>query len=252
EVKPGYSDFELPFIGRTDLMKYSLPTLAMVLGLIDGFNPCAMWVLVYLIGLLVGVIDRKKVWLIVGSFVFASGALYFLFMTAWINIFFFVGYIKVLTILIGLVALGQGILNIKEYLTLKGKLTCKVENKETHEKTMGRIENIIRQPLSLSIFLSIIALAFVVNSVEFLCSSAIPAVFTQILALSNLSLIENYLYIALYTFFFMLDDIIIFSMAAFAIESSFIEKYAKYCKVLGGILLVILGLMMLFVPHLLM
>ena len=251
EVKTGFSDFELPFLGRTDLTKWSIPTLAVVLGLIDGFNPCAMWVLVYLIGLLIGVKDKKKVWVIVGSFVLASGVLYFLFMTAWINLFLLLGYIRLLTIIIGLVALGGGIINLREYFTTKGELTCKVGDEKSHEKTMHRIERVISQPLSVAIVFSIIGLAFVVNSVEFVCSAAIPAVFTQLLALSNLSTLQHYMYIGLYTLSFMLDDLIIFSMAAFAIGSSLGEKYAKYCKLLGGLILAVLGLIMLFAPHLL-
>jgi len=250
-LESGRMDFDLPLLGETDLSKYSLPTLAALLGLVDGFNPCAMWVLVYLIGVLAGVGERRRVWLIVGSFVFASGVLYFFIMTAWINVFLFLGYVRLLTILIGLVALGGGILSIREYLATEGSLTCRVTDEEEREKTRGRIDEIVRQPLSLSIFFSIVALAFVVNSVEFLCSSAIPAVFTQILALSGLSSIENYLLIALYTFFFILDDMVIFSMAAFAVGSSFGMRYARYCKALGGTLLATLGLVMLFAPHLL-
>lgn len=142
-------------------------------------------------------------------------------------------------------------MSIREYLATEGSLTCRVTDEEEREKTRGRIDEIVRQPLSLSIFFSIVALAFVVNSVEFLCSSAIPAVFTQILALSGLSSIENYLLIALYTFFFILDDMVIFSMAAFAVGSSFGMRYARYCKALGGTLLATLGLVMLFAPHLL-
>lgn len=251
QTSTGFSDYELPFLGRTDLTKWSLPTLAVVLGLIDGFNPCAMWVLVYLIGLLIGVKDRKRIWIIVGSFVLASGILYFLFMTAWLNIFLLLGYIKVLTIIIGLVALGGGILSLKEYITTKGQLSCKVGDEKSHEKTMKKIEKIISQPLSWAIILSMVGLAFVINSVEFACSAAIPAVFTQILALSSITTVQHYAYIALYTLFFMLDDLIIFGMAAFALGSSIGEKYAKYCKLLGGIIMTILGLIMLFAPQLL-
>jgi len=251
EVKTGLTDYELPFIGRTDLTSYSLPILAVVLGLIDGFNPCAMWVLVYLIGILIGLNDRKKIWIIVGSFVLASGVLYFLFMTAWINIFLLVGYIKLLTLLIGLVALGGGIISLKEYITTKGKLGCKVEDEKGQEKTMSRIQKIASQPLSLAIIFSIIALAFVVNSVEFVCSAAIPAVFTQVLAMKGLSIIQNYAYIALYVFFFMLDDLIVFGMAAFAIGSSFGERYVKYSKLIGGVILTVLGFIMVFAPQLL-
>ena len=250
EMKTGFTDFELPFLGRTDLTKWSIPSLAIVLGLIDGFNPCAMWVLVYLIGLLIGVADKRKIWLIVGSFVFASGALYFLFMTAWLNIFLLVGYIKILTLIIGLVALGGGIISLKDYFTKKA-LTCEVGDEKSLEKTMSKIQNIISQPISWAIVGSIIILAFIVNSVEFVCSSAIPAVFTQTLALSGLSTLQHYLYILLYTFFFMLDDLIIFGLAAFAINSTIGDKYAKYCKLIGGIILTILGAIMVFAPHLL-
>ena len=250
EVKTSFADYELPFIGRTDLTKFSLPALAVTLGLIDGFNPCAMWVLVYLIGLLIGVADKKKIWLIVGSFVLASGILYFLFMTAWLNIFLIVGYIRILTLIIGLVALGGGIVNLKDYFTKKA-LTCEVGDEKAHEKTMSRIQKIIAQPLSWAIIGSRVLLAFIVNSVEFVCSSAIPAVFTQMLAISSLPTLHYYLYILLYTFFFMLDDLIIFGLAAFAISSTLGDKYARYCKLVGGIILTGLGAVMVFAPHLL-
>ncbi len=250
EMETSFSDFEMPFIGRTDLTKFSLATLAIVLGLIDGFNPCAMWVLVYLIGLLMGVKDKKKIWVIVGSFVLASGILYFLFMTAWINIFLLIGYMRLLTLGIGLVALGGGIINLKDYFTKKA-MTCEIGDETSKQKTMNKIQNIITQPLSLAIIFSIIVLAFVVNSVEFVCSSAIPAVFTQILSLSGLSALQNYMYILLYTLFFMLDDLIIFGLAAFAISSSYGNKYAKYCKLIGGVILAVMGLILVFAPHLL-
>ena len=251
EFGTGFTEFELPFLGRTNLRSFSLPALAVVLGLVDGFNPCAMWVLVYLIALIINLNDRKKIWLIVGSFVLASGILYFLFMAAWLNAFLLLGYIRLVTIAIGLAALGGGILNLKEYLTTKGALVCKVGDEESHTKTAKRIEQIIAQPISLGVIAAIIALAFVVNSVEFVCSSAIPAVFTQILAQSGLSTLEHYGYIALYTFFFMLDDLLIFGLAAFAVSSGIGERYAKYCKALGGIILLVLGLLLLFAPQLL-
>lgn len=251
EVSTSFSDYELPFLGRVNLMEWSLPVLAVTLGLIDGFNPCAMWVLVYLIGMLIGLNDRKKVWIIVGSFVAASGILYFIFMTAWLNLFLLVGYVRIITIVIGLLALGGGILNLKDCLETRGALTCKVGGKQDHEKTMGRIDSIISQPLTIALIFSIIALAFAVNSVEFLCSAAIPAVFTQILALNSLPAIQYYLYIALYVMFFMLDDLIIFGLAAFAVNSSLGNKYAKYCKLIGAVILIPLGLTMLFAPGIL-
>jgi hypothetical protein len=241
----------LPIIGKIKLSDYSLPGLAVILGLVDGCNPCAMWVLAYLISLVMVLKDRRRALLLVGSFVFASGVLYFLFMTAWLNAFLLIGYSRPVTIVIGLVALGAGILNIREFIKTKGAIVCEVGDEESKKKTMTRIEKVVFSPLTLGTIAGIVALAFVVNSIEFLCSFALPATFTRVLSLSNLSTFRYYGYILLYDFFFMLVALIIFGSVAFAMTSSLGDRYAKYCRPFGGTILLILGVLLLFAPHLL-
>ena len=241
----------LPIIGKIRLADYSLAGLAVVLGLVDGFNPCAMWVLAYLISLILTLKDKRKIWLLVGSFVFASGVLYFLFMTAWLNVFLLIGYYRSVTIVIGLAALGAGIVNVREFIKTKGAIVCEVLDVESKRKTMSRMERVVLSPLTLTTIAGIIALAFVVNSIEFVCSSAIPAIFTHVLSLSNLSTFRYYAYILLYDCFFMLDDLIIFGLAAFAVTSSVGDRYAKFCKPFGGAILLVLGALLLFAPNLL-
>jgi hypothetical protein len=235
----------LPLIGEIDPSAYSLPALAAILGLVDGFNPCAMWVLVYLISLVAILRDRKRIWLIVGSFVLASGILYFLFMTVWLNLFLFIGYVKPVTIVIGLVALGGGILQIKEVVKTKGAIVCEVTGEESRKKTMTKVQEIVSSPLTWGILVGIIALAFTVNAVEFVCSAAIPAVFTQVLSLAGLTNFQYYGYILLYVVFFMLDDLVIFGTAALAATSSLGDRYAKYSRPVGATILIILGLLLL-------
>jgi hypothetical protein len=240
-------EIDLPYFGKTDLSSFSLPLLAIILGLTDGFNPCAMWVLVYLISLFMGLADRKRMILIVGTFVLASGVLYFLLMTAWLNAFLFLGYVRIVTIVVGLVALGGGIISLKEYT--KGAPICKAD--ASKKGIMTSMRELVSKPLTWATIIGIIILAFTVNSIEFLCSFALPAVFTQILALSNLSVLEYYGYILLYDIFFMLDDLLIFSLAALTFSGITGEKYAKYCRLIGGVVLVLLALMLLFAPHML-
>ena len=240
----------VPFIGEVYLLNYSLPVIAIVLGLVDGFNPCAMWVLVYLIALVMEIGNKKRIWLIVGTFVLASGILYFLFMTAWLNAFLFLGYVRAVTVLIGLVALGGGILSVREYFRMKGPLVCDVSSPEEKKSTMQRAKMLASGPLTVATIIGIIALAFAVNAIEFVCSAALPAVFAQVLAVSNLSALEHYAYIALYVLFFMLDDLIIFGLAAFAVGNISVgEKYAKLSRIVGGVLLLVLGFMLLFAPY---
>jgi hypothetical protein len=235
----------LPLIGEIDPSAYSLPTLAVILGLVDGFNPCAMWVLVYLISVVATLRDRKRIWLIVGSFVLASGILYFLFMTAWLNAFLAIGYVKPVTVVIGLVALGGGILQLREVVKTKGAIVCEVTSEDSRKKTMTKVQKIVSSPLSWGILAGIIALAFTVNAVEFVCSAAIPAVFTQVLSMASLTTVQHYSYILLYVFFFMLDDLVIFGTAAFALTSNLGERYAKYSRPVGATILIILGVLLL-------
>lgn len=244
-------EVRLPFIGEVKLSTYSLPSLAVILGIIDGCNPCAMWVLAYLISLIMTLRDRRKIWLLVGSFVFASGVLYFLFMTAWLNAFLLIGYSRPVTMVIGLVALGGDILNVREFIKAKGAIVCELGDEESRKKTMSKMKKIVFSPLTLATIVGIVGLAFVANSIEFLCSSALPAIFTRVLSLRNLTSFRYYAYILLYDFFFMLDDVVIFSLAAFAVTSNVGERYVKYCKPVGGAILLVLGGLLLFAPNLL-
>ena len=239
----------MPLFGPVRLAALSLPALAVFLGLVDGFNPCAMWALVYLISLITGLHDRRKIWFLVGSFVAASGVLYFLFMTAWLNFFLVIGYLRLLTIGIGLFAVGAGLNSIREFVTSRGPLACPVGDAAAKQRTMGRMAAIVRAPLSVASVLAIVALAFTVNTIEFACSAGLPTIFTHTLALRGLSATRYYAYILLYDFFFMLDDLIIFGLAALALDTSVGNRYARQCKLVGGGVLVALGLLMLLAPE---
>jgi len=235
----------IPIFGEIDPADYSLGALAIILGLVDGFNPCAMWVLVYLISIVATLRDRKRIWLLCGSFVLASGILYFLFMTAWLNAYLFIGYVKPVTVVVALVALGGGVLLMREFAHTKGAIVCEVTDEESRKKTMSRIQNIVASPLTVGTIIGIVVLAFTVNSIEFVCSAAIPAVFTQVLALRALPALQYYAYILLYDLFFMLDDIVVFGSAAFAMTSGLGERYAKYTRPVGGTILIALGILLL-------
>lgn len=240
---------DLPLLGAVDAYSMSLPVLAVTLGLVDGFNPCAMWVLVYLVSLIAGMRERRRVWLLVGAFLAASGILYFLFMAAWLNVFLVVGYVRPVTVMVGVFALYMGIISIRDFIASGGQLVCEVGDMESRGRTRRQVERIITSPLSWAGFAGIVALAFAVNSVEFICSSAMPAVFTHVLAVSGLRPAAYYMYIGLYVLFFMIDDLVVFTAAALAVDRFAGEKYAGLCRVAGGAIMAGLGVVLVFFPH---
>jgi len=99
----------------------------------------------------------------------------------------------------------------------------------------------------------IIVLAFAVNLVELICSAGLPAVYTQILALNEMSSLQYYLYILVYIFFFMLDDLFIFFVAMITLEMTGITtKYSRASRLVGGLIMLAIGLMLIFKPGWLM
>ncbi|MCZ7656465.1 MAG: glutaredoxin family protein [Xanthobacteraceae bacterium] len=235
----------LPLLGTIDPTGYSLPMLTALMGLSDGFNPCAMWVLVYLISLISAVQDRRKIWWLVGTFVLASGILYFLFMTAWLNTFLVLGYIRPLTQFVALLAIGFGASHLYELAVSRGVIVCEVGDASTRQRTMQWMRDIVAAPVGLASLVLVIGLAFAVNSIEFVCSAALPAIYTHVLALTDMSTGTYYAYIGLYVAFFMLDDLIVFGLAAFAVQKMVDTRYAAFSRAAGGAILIGLGAWML-------
>ena len=242
----------LPFVGEIKTKNLSLPVFTILLGALDGFNPCAMWTLLFLISLLLGMKDKKRMWILGSAFIIASAAVYFLFMAAWLNLLLFIGFILWIRILIGLVALGGGSYNLKEYFTNK-EAGCKVVGGEKRQKVFEKIKYITQQKSFYLALGGIIILAFAVNLVELICSAGLPVIFTQVLALSALASWQYYFYMLLYIFIFMLDDLFVFIVAMTTLQLTGITtKYSRLSHLVGGILMLIIGLLLILKPEWLM
>lgn len=243
---------KLPFFGEVDFSKISLPAITVILGTLDGFNPCAMWILVVLLSMLVTSKSRKKIALVGGVFIFAEGLLYFLIMSAWLNVFFALSFAVLIRIAIGLFGIGFGIWRIRDFFIWKPGV-CKVVDESKSKSIMDRINNILKPSTLPATIFGIIALAFGVNIIEFFCSAGFPTIYTRILALQNLSLFQYYLYLFFYIIFYMLDDIIVFVVAFLTLNRlNFSEKYSRYSTLVAGALLLILGIMLIVRPEILM
>ncbi|MEM4389793.1 MAG: hypothetical protein QXG98_03960 [Candidatus Micrarchaeia archaeon] len=242
---------KVPFIGELELTKLSLPALALTLGLLDGFNPCAMWVLTYLIALLLGQKDRRRIWLIVGIFVLASGVWYYLFLSAWLSVFLLLGYLAVARLAVGVIALAAGASMLRDFITLP-EAVCKVTDPLGRSKIIAKARELAMGGATPATLAGIVVLAFAVNTIELACSAGFPATFTGILSMSNLSLLEYHAYLFLYDFFYMLDDMIIFSIAAITLSSTTLSaRYARVSQLIGGVLMVLLGATLIFKPEVL-
>ncbi len=238
----------LPFFGEVNTKTWSLPLLTIVIAAIDGFNPCAMWVLLFLISLLLGMQDRRKMWILGSSFIIASALVYFLFLAAWLEIFLFLGFIRAIRIIIGLVAIGSGGYHLRSWWKNRDG-TCEVTNEERQEKIMNKFRQVAEQKTFWLALVGIVSVAAAVNLIELVCSAGLPAIYTQILSLANLPRIYYYLYLLLYIFIFLLDDLIVFIVAMVTLQAfSLGAKYGRWSNLIGGIIILILGILLIFKP----
>jgi hypothetical protein len=241
----------IPVLGEIALGTLSLPALTILLGAIDGFNPCAMWVLVFLIGLLMGLKDTFRMWSYGVVFLVTSGAVYFIFLAAWLNMFLFVGALTWMRVAIGLLAIAAGAWYLAEFWR-NPYAVCKITSPSSRQRIMDRMRAAVTEPSFLIAIVSIMALAIVVNMIELLCSAGIPAVYTQVLALNDLSPWAHYGYLLLYIAVFMLDDALVFAAAMITLrQTGLVGTYARYSHLIGGIALLAVGALLILRPDLL-
>jgi cytochrome c biogenesis protein CcdA/thiol-disulfide isomerase/thioredoxin len=241
---------KLPWGKTVNAQSYPLIALSAVLGLIDGFNPCAMWVLVTFLVILLKLGSRKKMFQFAGIFILAEAIMYYLILMVWFTAWDFVKLDAIVTPIVGFVAIGGGIFFL--YEARKANSECQIVNPEQRYQTKQKLQELVKKNFSLVTLLGILGLAFSVNVIEFACSIGIPQTFTKILEMNQLAWWQSQLLIALYILFYMVDDFVVFGLALFAFDKMGItHKYVRASNIIGGILMLTLGLVMIVKPELL-
>jgi cytochrome c biogenesis protein CcdA len=241
----------IPIVGTVvDVSKYSLPTLSVVLGFVDGFNPCAMWVLVTFLIMLAQTGSRKKLLQVAGLFVIAETVMYYLILNVWFTAWNFIGLDRVVTPIVGIVATLGGIFFLYEwYKSLGTKMACQIVDAEGRSKIIQKIKSFITGEFTLLVAMGVIGLALSVNIIEFACSIGIPQAFTKIIELNHLDFWHTQALMAIYIFFYMIDDFLVFGLAIWGFDKLHLtEKYSQWSALIGGVLMLILGYLLMFRP----
>lgn len=242
---------DVPVLGKVDPKKISLPLFTIAVGFLDGFNPCAMWVLCFLLTLLIHAKSRKKILIIGSIFVIASGIVYFLFMAAWLNFFLLIGYVNILRIIIAVIAVVMGLINIKDFFFFKKGVSLTIPEKFKPNLFKKMRELVYAQALP-AMIIGTIVLAFTANTFELLCTAGFPAIYTRILTLNNLSSFTYYTYLILYNIIYVIPLAVIVTVFAFTMGAhKFTDKQGRILKLIGGLLMLILGLLLILKPALL-
>lgn len=241
---------KLPLIGEVKLKNLTLPLITVVIGLADGFNPCAMWVLLFLISMLIGMKDKKRMWILGSTFLLTSALIYLIFMMSWLNLANLLISVVWVRVIIAVVSLVGGFINLRGYIKHRKVSGCDVVDDKKRNKIITRIKKFTTEKNFWLAILGVIVLAISVNVVELACSAGLPVMFIEILSLNNLTAIEEIIYIVLYMLFFLLDDFVVFVIAMTTLSLTGVSsKYGNLSKLIGGILMLLIGLLLMFKPE---
>lgn len=239
----------LPLFGEVRWKDWGLPMFTIAVGLIDGFNPCAMWVLLFLLSVLVNLKDRAKILAVAGTFVFISGAAYYAFMATWLNVFLLVGMAKYAQIALGLLGITVGAIHIKDFFAFKKGISLSIpESAKT--SVSQRVRRIVMAESLLGAIIGASILAVLVNIVELLCTAGLPAMYTSVLTMQQLPQWENYLYLLLYILAYMFDDSLMVGVVVVTLGKHRLqEQGGRILKLISGVVIAAIGILMLFKPE---
>lgn len=241
--------YTIPILGKIEAKNASIILIAIILGFIDGFNPCAMWILLLLINMCISIKDKKKMLIVCLTFIITSGIIYFLSMLG-------IGFILDLTTIsyirniIAILAIILGIYNLYTYLKTRKQTGCHVVKKEKRKTIITKINNILNNKNTLLMFGSTIILATSVSLVEMACSLGFPTIFLELLSINNIHSFLKVTYLLIYILFYLIDDIIVLFLSIKAFETKGIStKYNKYVHLIGGLIMILMGVLLIFKPE---
>jgi glutaredoxin len=242
------TNVETRLFGTVSVSNMGLPLFTLVMGLLDGFNPCAMWVLLFLLSMLVHLQNRKRMALIAGIFLLVSGAVYYAFMATWLNIFLLVGLSATVRLALGVLALIIGFINVKDFVALGKGISLSIPE-SARPGLYARMRMILRADTLLPSLFAVAVLAVVVNFIEALCTAGLPAIYTAVLAQHDLSPAAHYAYLGLYILGYMADDTLMVATAVMALSSrKLTENAGRWLKLMSGTVMLLLGAIIILRP----
>jgi glutaredoxin len=238
----------LPFFGDVRVEQIGLPLFTVAVGLVDGFNPCAMWVLMFLLSILVNLRSRAKILSVAGSFVLISGAAYFAFMAAWLNVFLLLGLLTWVRLTLASLAIVMGVIHVKDFFAFKRGITLSIPE-SAKPGIYQRVRRIVTAENLTGAVLGAAVLAVLVNIIELLCTAGLPALYTQILSAQQLPPWQNYAYLLLYIGAYMFDDTLMVGLVVLTLERHKLqESHGRWLKLISGLAILGLGAVMVLRP----
>jgi len=239
----------LPLVGAVDPGSLSLPMLTLVLAGLDAFNPCAFFVLLFLLSMMAHQKSRARMLAIGGVFVTISGLMYFAFMATWLNVFQLFGHLAWVTLAAGALAVFVGAVNVKDFFWFEKGLTLSIPEAKKPD-IFRRTRAILAADRLPAMLAATVVLAIAANFYELLCTAGFPMVYTRLLTLAEVSPAGRYAYLAAYNMVYVMPlAAIVAAFAGTLGARKLSEREGRLLKLMSGVMMLGLGALLLLAPE---
>ncbi len=245
------STVDVPFVGDVDVGDRSLVVATVLIGFVDGVNPCSLWVLSILLALVLHSGSRGRVLAVGSVFLLITSALYGLYMVGAYSALDYAGEARWIRVAVALIAGTFGVLHLKEYVTARGpSVSIPAARKPGLYRRMRGLADVDR---SIPAVLGGTALLAVgVSLLETPCTAGLPLLWTDLLAARDVSSAGAVLLFLLYLGVFLLDELVIFAVAVVTLRATKLqEQHGRVLQLASGTLMVTLAVAMVVAPRLL-
>lgn len=230
----------LPVGGEIDPEEESLLVSTLLIGLVDGFNPCSLWVLTVLLGVTVRA-GREKVLAVGLTFLPVTALVYGLFIAGVLSIFSYVSHLDEIRVAVAVFALAVGVVSTKDFVAPDRGFSFSIP--ESRKPGLyDRIRTVLRTDGLLSTVGATALLAAGVALLELPCTSGLPLAWSNLVAASDPSTPVYAGLLATYVLAYLSVELVIFGVAVVTLDRiRYGERRGRVLKLFAGTVMLGLG-----------
>ncbi len=239
---------DVPGVGEVDLNEQSLLVSTLIIGFVDGVNPCSLWVISVLLAIVLRTGSRRRVIVIGSTFLAVTAVMYALYMAAFYSVLTVVGWMGWIQVLVALVAGIFGVVSVKDYFAFKQGLSFTISD-SAKPGIYKRMRAAASHDALLPALGATIVLAVGVSLLETPCTAGFPLLWTGLLQANDVGPVETVGLFVAYMIPFLLDELAVFALAVITMRATkFQDRHGELLKLFAGVTMLVLAAVMLIDP----
>jgi cytochrome c biogenesis protein CcdA len=243
------SAIDVPVVGRVDLGSHSLVVSTLLIGFVDGINPCSLWVISILLAIVIRTGSRRRVLAIGSVFLLVTATMYALFMAGVYGALSVISHLGAIQAVVAVAAGIVGVVSVKDYFFYKEGLSFTIPDR-SKPGIYARMRRVAGERALVPALAATAVLAVGVSLLETPCTAGFPVIWTGLLDANDVPLTGAVLLFVLYMIPFLLDELVIFTAAVVTMRTTKLqERHGRVLKLVAGTTMLALAGAMLLAPE---